>query len=101
MFFFKYASLIHRAIKFLFKQESIAIGSSHNRAPMPFNKQVGNGIDYVSSKPTNWKPGDYTKWTNEPGAKEQRNFIYFISLQNNRHGQKIRNIYSYCDGCVS
>ena len=89
VFFLFLNMLIHRTIEYLFKQEYIAIGSSHNRAPMPFNKQVGNGIDYVSSKPTNWKPGDYTKWANEPAAKEQRNFIYFITLKNNKQCQKI------------
>ncbi|RNA10287.1 PDZ and LIM domain 3-like isoform X2 [Brachionus plicatilis] len=47
------------------KTEMVNIGTSHNRAAMPFNKAVGNGIDYKSAKPSNWKPGDYTKWAPE------------------------------------
>jgi hypothetical protein len=31
---------------------------------MPFNREVGNTIDYKAAKPANWKPGDYTQWTN-------------------------------------
>ncbi|CAF1031168.1 unnamed protein product [Brachionus calyciflorus] len=52
------------------KNEAIKIGTSHNRAPMPFNKAVGNGIDYKSAKPTNWTPGDYTKWAPETPQSE-------------------------------
>lgn len=44
------------------KGESIIIGSSHNRAPMPFNREIGNTIVYQAAKPTNWIPGDYTEW---------------------------------------
>lgn len=39
---------------------------------MPFNKEVGNSIDYKSAKPTNWKAGDYTKWAPQPAQKETR-----------------------------
>jgi len=35
---------------------------------MPFNRQVGNSIDYRAAKPTNWKDGDYKKYIEkEPG----------------------------------
>lgn len=53
------------------KTEMINIGTSHNRAPMPFNKAVGNGIDYKSAKATNWKPGDYTKWAPETSQQNE------------------------------
>lgn len=55
------------------RKKGINIGTSHNRAPMPFNTRVGNGIDYKSAKPTNWTEGDYTKWSqnNEQVQKEQ------------------------------
>lgn len=33
------------------------IGSSHNRAAMPFDARVGNEITYEAAKPTNWQPG--------------------------------------------
>lgn len=33
-------------VNFLYYKETINIGTSHNRAPMPFNKEVGNTIDY-------------------------------------------------------
>ena len=39
---------------------------SHNRAPMPFNKDVGNTITYQAAKPENWQPGDYTKFAPAP-----------------------------------
>jgi hypothetical protein len=59
------------------KGEYINIGTSHNRAPMPFNRQVGNGIDYKAAKPTNWQPGDYTQWTSpmpaQSSPKDNRN----------------------------
>lgn len=38
---------------------------------MPFNVGVGTSIDYKSAKPSNWKAGDYTKWT--PNAIETQN----------------------------
>jgi hypothetical protein len=38
---------------------------------MPFNVGVGTSIDYKSAKPSNWKAGDYTKWT--PNAIESQN----------------------------
>jgi hypothetical protein len=47
---------------YLFKKEAFKIGSSHNRAPMPFNKEVGSSIIYQSAKAANWQPGDYTKF---------------------------------------
>lgn len=53
------------------KTETINIGTSHNRAPMPFNIAVGNGVDYKSAKPENWKPGDYTKWAPETAEKNE------------------------------
>ena len=43
-------------------KEPIKIGSSHNRAPMPFNKEIGSSITYQSAKAANWSPGDYTKF---------------------------------------
>jgi hypothetical protein len=30
---------------------------------MPFNREIGNTIVYQATKPNNWQPGDYTKWT--------------------------------------
>ena len=33
------------------------IGSSHNRAAMPFDARVGNEMTYQAAKPTNWQPG--------------------------------------------
>lgn len=54
------------------KPESILIGSSHNRAPMPFNAGVGTTLNYKAAKPSNWQPGDYTNWAPEmPQAPEQ------------------------------
>lgn len=47
------------------KGPSINIGTSHNRAPMPFNRNVGTSMTYQAQKPTNWTPGDYTR-LNEP-----------------------------------
>lgn len=32
------------------KRENINIGTSHNRAPMPFNREVGNSIDYKAKE---------------------------------------------------
>jgi len=52
------------------KGESILVGSSHNRAPMPFNREVGNTIVYQAAKPTNWSAGDYTR-LNEPDYNQQ------------------------------
>ncbi|CAF0715838.1 unnamed protein product [Adineta steineri] len=37
------------------------IGSSHNRAAMPFDARVGNEMTYQAAKPSNWQPGDYTQ----------------------------------------
>ena len=37
---------------------------------MPFNSQVGSTIDYKAAKPTNWKDGDYKKWTAESTEKD-------------------------------
>jgi hypothetical protein len=53
------------------KSDSIKIGSSHNRAPMPFNSAVGTTMDYKASKPENWQAGDYTKWTGDPQQQPQ------------------------------
>jgi hypothetical protein len=47
------------------KGPTINIGTSHNRAPMPFNRNVGTSMVYQAQKPTNWTPGDYTH-LNEP-----------------------------------
>lgn len=69
------------------KGQSIVIGSSHNRAPMPFNRGVGNTIVYQAQKPTNWQPGDYTT-LNEPQNNEKpTNNHYNASQQhvNNQH----------------
>ena len=44
-------------------------GSSHNRAPMPFSPEVGSTIDYKATKPSNWKPGEYTEWAPQNQAK--------------------------------
>lgn len=33
------------------------IGSSHNRAAMPFDARVGNEMTYQAAKPANWQPG--------------------------------------------
>ena len=64
-------------------KESILIGSSHNRAAMPFNKEVGNTVVYQSAKPSNWQPGEYTKWTNN--ANQNNNNTNLIS---NQYGNK-------------
>jgi hypothetical protein len=43
---------------------------------MPFNREVGNTIVYEAAKPTNWQPGDYTKWTGGselPAGNKPRN----------------------------
>jgi hypothetical protein len=29
---------------------------------MPFNREVGNSIDYKSAKPVNWKPGNLVSY---------------------------------------
>lgn len=50
------------------------IGSSHNRAPMPFNREIGNSVVYQAAKPNNWQPGDYTKWTND-NESNQNNYL--------------------------
>ncbi|CAF1673317.1 unnamed protein product, partial [Adineta ricciae] len=42
-------------------QPQMHIGSSHNRAAMPFDARVGNEMTYQAAKPTNWQPGDYTQ----------------------------------------
>lgn len=47
------------------KGQTIQIGNSHNRAPMPFNRNVGSSVVYQAAKPQNWQPGDYTR-LNEP-----------------------------------
>jgi hypothetical protein len=68
------------------------IGSSHNRAPMPFNREIGNTIVYQATKPANWQPGDYTKWT-EPITSPNNDFgnykilILFIRKTNNKNFQ--------------
>lgn len=61
------------------KSESILVGSSHNRAPMPFSKEVGTTVIYQSAKPNNWQPGDYTKWTSNNGN---------TNLTSNQYGSK-------------
>lgn len=51
---------------------------------MPFNVNVGTTMTYQSAKATNWQPGDYTKWTNQPqNQQEQANrkqILYNIIL---------------------
>ena len=54
-------------------KEFIDIGTSHNRAPMPFNKDVGSSVDYRATKPTNWKDGDYKKWINNSTEQDPGN----------------------------
>lgn len=41
------------------KMPTINIGTSHNRAPMPFNRNVGSSVVYQAQKADNWKEGDY------------------------------------------
>ena len=57
------------------KTDYIDIGSSHNRAAMPFNREVGNTIEYKAAKPSNWKEGDYKKLMENPNEKEQSKII--------------------------
>ncbi len=40
---------------------------------MPFNREIGNTIVYQATKPANWQPGDYTKWT-EPITSPNNDF---------------------------
>ena len=49
---------------------------------MPFNRLVGSAIDYKAAKPTNWKDGDYKKWTGEPDEKDpgKRNILTLTSF---------------------
>lgn len=47
------------------KMPTINIGNSHNRAPMPFNRNVGSSVVYQAQKADNWKEGDYMH-LNEP-----------------------------------
>lgn len=59
------------------KQPSILVGSSHNRAPMPFNKNIGTSVVYQAAKPSNWQAGDYTR-LNDPSYNNN-------VTQNNNH----------------
>lgn len=43
--------------RFIFQQQMTHIGSSHNRAAMPFDARVGNEMTYQAAKPSNWQPG--------------------------------------------
>ncbi|CAF0767284.1 unnamed protein product [Didymodactylos carnosus] len=55
------------------KPEPTRIGSSHNRAPMPFDKRVGNELVYQSAKSANWEPANFetsTAYNKDPLVKE-------------------------------
>lgn len=55
-------------------QPQMHIGSSHNRAAMPFDARVGNELTYQAAKPTNWQPGDYTREEQEHLRPKLANF---------------------------
>ena len=71
---------------------------------MPFNRLVGSAIDYKAAKPTNWKDGDYKKWTGEPDEKDpgKRNILtltsYFLITTKN---VTFFCDYSNCESCIS
>ncbi|CAF0767786.1 unnamed protein product [Rotaria sordida] len=55
-------------------QPQMHVGSSHNRAAMPFDARVGNEMTYQAAKPTNWQPGDYTQEVPENLRPKLTNF---------------------------
>ena len=57
---------------------------------MPFNREIGNTIVYQATKPNNWQPGDYTKWT-EPINNQTDGFGNNKILINKIHSNKINN----------
>lgn len=79
------------------KGPSIVVGSSHNRAPMPFNKNIGTSIVYQAAKPQNWQAGDYTR-LNEPKAPpppKQETINNYMNQFNPTHSQYTPTQYEY------
>jgi len=62
---------------------------------MPFNREIGNTIVYQATKPANWQPGDYTKWT-EPITSPNNDFgNYKILILFIKKNKKITKIFKF------